>query len=322
MKQPTELSPIVFFGTPSFAVPTLDALAAAGRSPVAVVSQPARRVGRGQRRSQPPVAEWALEHGLPLLQPERVRDPELIVELARFQAALAVVVAFGQIFPQSLLDLPTHGCMNLHASLLPAYRGAAPIAAAIASGDAVTGVTTMLMERGLDSGAVLLQRDVPIEPHDTAASLGERLARVGGDLVVDTIERWERGELEPSEQDHSVASVAPRLSKSDGEVDWTRTAVEIERQVRAMTPWPGAATSFRGQPLGVLESSVSEPAGQGCAPGRVLGTAGDAMLVACGRGVLALDRVRRAGRRPVSGRDFWNGERPEPGERLGDEEPA
>jgi methionyl-tRNA formyltransferase len=325
MNEPAQLSPLVFFGTPSFSVPTLDALAAAGRVPIAVVSQPARRAGRGRRPSHPPVAEWALARDVPLLQPERVREPEFLDRLLALDPALAVVVAFGQIFPPALLELPRHGCMNLHASLLPAYRGASPISAALAAGETATGVTTMLMEKGLDSGPVLLQREVRIEHDDTTGGLGERLARIGGALVVETIERWERGELEPREQDHEAVTLAPRLSKSDGEIDWGRPAVEIERLVRAMTPWPGAVTSFRGAALRVLESSfgptaaadAAEAAGASRAPGGLLGAAGDALLVACGAGVLALRRVQRAGRRPMSGRDLWNGERPVVGERLG-----
>ncbi|HVS63303.1 MAG TPA: methionyl-tRNA formyltransferase [Thermoanaerobaculia bacterium] len=322
MSESIDLFPLVVFGTPSFSVPTLDALDAAGRTPVAVISQPPRQAGRGRARSQPPVAEWALDRNVALLQPERVRDESFLAELAHFGPTLAVVVAFGQIFPQALLDLPAQGCMNLHASLLPAYRGASPISAAIAAGETVTGVTTMLMERGLDSGPVLLQREVPIEPEDTTDRLGARLARAGGALVVETIERWERGEIEPREQDRSAATFAPRLSKGDGEIDWRRPAVEIERWVRAMTPWPGAVTSFRGTPLRVLETSMGPADRSGRDPGRLLGTVGESVVVACGAGNLALDRVQRAGRRPVSGRDFWNGEQPHPGERLGSEASA
>ncbi|HVS16028.1 MAG TPA: methionyl-tRNA formyltransferase [Thermoanaerobaculia bacterium] len=321
MREPTLLSPLAFFGTPEFALPTLEALAAAGRTPAVVVSQPARRAGRGRRPVQPPVAEWALARGLPLLQPERVRAPAFQAELARWAPALAVVVAFGQIFPRPLLALPTHGCLNLHASLLPAYRGAAPIAAAIAAGDEHTGVSTMLMEAGLDSGPVLLQRAEVIDPRDTGGALGARLSRLGAALVVETLERWERGELVPREQDHDAATLAPRLSKDDGHIDWRRSAIEIERQVRAMTPWPGAATSYRGEPLRVLEASLAayRPTSEGgpMSAGVVLGTAGASLLVRCGRGTLALDRVQRAGRRPLAGREFWNGERLSPGELLG-----
>jgi methionyl-tRNA formyltransferase len=326
MTEPIVLSPIAFFGTPEFAVPTLDALASAGRAPAVVISQPARRAGRGRRPTQPPVAAWALERDLPLLQPEKVRDPGFQAELAAWSPALAVVVAFGQIFPRSLLALPTYGCLNLHASLLPAWRGAAPIAAAIAAGEERTGVSTMLMEAGLDSGPVLLQREERIDPRDTTGTLGERLARIGAELVVETLERWERGELEPREQDHRDATLAPRLTKEDGRLDWRREAAELERTVRAMTPWPGAFTSLRGEPLRVLEASLVEagaqtPADAGSqAAGALLGTAGSALLVRCGGGVLALDRVQRAGRRPLVGRDLWNGERLSRGDLLG--EPA
>src|SRR5947199_3215668 len=186
---------IVFFGTPEFAVPTLAALVGAGRAPVRVVTQPARRAGRGQQRQDPPVARWAREHGLPVMQPERVRDPAFLEEVAALNPDVAVVVAFGQIFPRALLDLPRHGCVNLHASLLPRWRGASPIQAALAAGDARTGVTTMKMDEGMDTGPILLEESVEIGPAETAGELGKRLAEKGARLMVRTIDLLERGEI-------------------------------------------------------------------------------------------------------------------------------
>lgn len=316
--------PVVFFGTPEFAVPPLEALRAAGLAPALVVSQPGRPAGRRQRLRQPPVARWAGEHGLPLVQPESI-DPrsesgaELIARLASLDPAVAVVVAFGQIFPAELLELPRLGCVNLHASLLPRHRGAAPIQAAIAAGDETTGVTTMRMDEGLDTGPILLQRETPIGPRERAGELAERLAVLGGELLVETLRALAAGAVEPRAQDDSRATYARRLKKADGRIDWSLSAVAIERQLRAYDPWPGCFTLYEGERLKLLAASVVETRDRQAEgePGSVLEVGEAGLVVACGAAsALALERVQRAGRQPVSGRELANGLRLAGGERF------
>jgi methionyl-tRNA formyltransferase len=323
---------LVFFGTPDFAVPTLDALERAGRMPVLVVTQPDRPAGRGQRLQESPVARWAAARGLPIARPEKVKAPEFLAELARLVTPapeVAVVVAFGQIFPRALLDLPARGCINLHASLLPRWRGAAPIQAAIAAGETVTGVTTMQMEAGLDSGPMLLQAKIAIGPRETAGELAPRLAVAGGELVVETLDRLERGDLVAEPQDAALATYAPRLSRDSGRVDWTLPAAELFDRLRAYTPWPGATCELRGAPLKLVWAEpFAAPAGttetaetpETIEPGHFLGLRDGRALVSCGArgaaGVLALETVQRPGKRPVRAVDFVNGERLAPGERF------
>jgi methionyl-tRNA formyltransferase len=320
------LAPLVFFGTPEFAVPTLDALVAAGRAPALVVTQPSRPVGRASAPQPPPVARWAREHGLPLLQPERVRSPEFLAELRPLRPAVAVVVAFGQIFPRELLELPVRGCLNLHASLLPLYRGAAPIQAAIAAGDARTGVTVMRMEEGLDSGPVLLQAETAIDPRETAGALSARLAKLGARLMVEALAGLERGGVVERRQDGALATMAPRLERDSARADWSRTAVELANRWRAYSPWPGLSAELRGAPVkllgvsGALESppsaSVSEAAGAP-EPGTFLGLTAAGLAVACGGGtVVEITELQRPGRKAQPARDFVNGERLRPGERF------
>ncbi|HEX3129276.1 MAG TPA: methionyl-tRNA formyltransferase [Thermoanaerobaculia bacterium] len=303
---------IVFFGTPEFAVPTLAALVAAGRKPACVVTQPARPVGRGQKVQDPPVAAWARERGLPVVQPEKVRDPAFLETTRELAPDVAVVVAFGQIFPRDLLALPRLGCVNVHASLLPRWRGAAPIQAAIAAGDRVTGVTTMLMEAGLDTGPMLLEEETEIRPDETADELSRRLAEMGGRLLVRTLERLEAGDLEPRPQDAAAATYAPRLTREDGRVDWTRPAREIADRLRAFTPWPGQSAMLGGEPVKLVRVEVlQEGVGGGeAAPGTFLGVRDGRLAVVCGGGsVLGLAELQRPGRKPLKGADFANGER-------------
>jgi len=313
----------VFFGTPDFAVPTLEAMAAAGYGPRLVVAQPARRAGRGRRLQQPPVARWALAHGFDLAQPESVRDEAFLARLAALRPAVSVVVAFGQIFRRPLLELPRQGSINVHASLLPAYRGAAPIQAAIAAGDQMTGITTMWMEAGLDTGPALLRAELEIGADETAGELNERLARLGGELLVRTLVELEAGTLEAQPQDDSLASYAPRLQKSDGRVDWRRPAIEIYRQLRALTPWPGLTGLLGERPLKLLwgrPESLPEPAQE--PPGTCLALVEGRLLVSAGEGtIFALEKVQRPGRQAVAAADFWRGERLAAGQRF-DLEPA
>jgi methionyl-tRNA formyltransferase len=311
---------ILFFGTPEFAVPTLAALVAAGRSPVRVITQPARPAGRRGAPQDPPVARWAREHGIAVSQPERVRTPEFLAEAAALAPDVAVVVAFGQIFPPALLDLPRHGCINLHASLLPRWRGASPIQAALAAGDERTGVATMRMDAGLDTGPVLLEEATAIAPAESAEELARRLAALGGPLMVRTLELVERGEIAPRPQPPEGATYAPRLTRDSGQVDWTLPARRLHDRLRAYTPWPGLTARLRGEPVKIVAAEpldpVADPAGaEDAAPGTFLGLRDGRLAVACGAGsVLAIAELQRAGKRAQRAADFMNGERLRAGE--------
>ncbi len=314
---PAGIDGIVFFGTPAFAVPTLDALVEAALPVTLVVSQPPRPAGRGGRPRQPPVARRAGELGIEIAQPERVRDPGFRQRLEALAPSVAVVAAFGQIFPRSLLALPALGCVNLHASLLPRWRGASPIAAAIAAGDEVTGVTTMLMERRLDAGPILLQRELAIDPGETAAGLEERLARLGAALMIETLRAATRGGIEPRPQDDRLATSAPLLARRDGRVDWRLEATVLFNRLRAFTPWPGLHAELFGRPVKLVWAEPLTAAGDAGRPGEILGLREDRLAVACGAGsVLGLERLQRPGGRPQSARDFANGERLRPGQRF------
>lgn len=312
------IEPLVFFGTPEFAVPTLAALVAAGRSPALVVTQPSKPAGRGQRPQDPPVARWAREHGLNLDQPERVRQPEFLERLRELQPAAAVVVAFGQIFPKALLDIPEHGCINVHASLLPKYRGASPIQAAVAAGEARTGVTTMLMEEGLDSGPILLQEETEIGPEETAGELAPRLATLGGDLLVRTLEQLEEGTLIARPQPADGVTYAPRLTRDSGRVDWALPARAIADRGRAYTPWPGLTATLKGEPVKLVRVRVLAGGPADAGPGTFLGARDGALAVACGEGgVLGVEELQRPGKRALKAIDFINGERLRAGESFG-----
>ena len=299
---------IIFMGTPHFAVPSLEALWWAGYDIAAVVTQPDAPAGRGQHLVAPPVKQFALAHGLPILQPESLKPPEVVEQLRALQPRVIVVAAFGQILRQHVLDIPPMGCINVHASLLPRWRGASPISAAIAAGDAETGITIMKMDAGLDSGPILSQRAVPIQPDDTTGSLSERLARVGAELLIETLPRWLRGEITPIPHDARLVTLAPRLKKEDGRIAWTRSAAEIARHVRAMSPWPSAFTTWKGRLLKVLRAeAIACPTP---APaGTVVVDAANGVWVACGEGALRLIEVQPEGRPAMSAEAFARGQR-------------
>jgi methionyl-tRNA formyltransferase len=314
MRRMPGVAPLVFFGTPEFAVPTLAALVAAGHAPARVVTQPSKPAGRGRKEQDPPVARWAREHGLPVLQPERVRDPAFLAEMREIDPAVAVVVAFGQIFPRDLLGLPRHGCINVHASLLPRWRGAAPIQAVLAAGETRTGVTTMQMEAGLDTGPMLLQEEIEIGPDETAGELSRRLAEVGAGLMVRTLERLAAGTLEAVPQDDALATYAPRLTRESGRVDWTLAARQITDRLRAYTPWPGLTAELRGEPV-KLVAAEALPEETGEPAGTYLGLRNGVVAVAAGGGtVLGVREAQRPGRKALRAADFANGERLQRGE--------
>ncbi len=303
---------LVFFGTPEFAVPTLAALVEAGSPPLLVVSRPAKPVGRGHELRDPPVARWARAHGLAVAQPVKARDDDFLNELDRLRPEFAVVVAYGQIFGRRLLNIPERGCINLHASLLPRHRGAAPIQAALAAGDETTGVTSMLMAEGLDTGPILLQREVAIGGDETAGELAARLAFAGAELMVETLAAFAYGEIVPRAQDESLATYAPRIAKEVARVDWMLPAPVLRNLYRAHTPWPGMEARWRNEPVKLLRVGVGHAGDSGHAdlPGTVLAVDRQRVTVACGGGT-ALDifDLQRSGRRPLSAADFANGER-------------
>jgi len=298
---------IVFMGTPEFAVPALDALADAHQV-VGVITQPDRPAGRGRRLAPSPVKQVALERGLSLSQPHSLRTPEAVAQLSAWKPDVIVVAAFGQILPQDVLGLPPHGCLNVHGSLLPHWRGAAPVAAAILAGDEVTGVTIMQMDAGLDTGPVLAQREETILPDDTQATLEKRLAYLGAELLVETLSAYLAGNLLPRPQPEEGATYAGQLRKEDGLLDWSRPAVELDRQVRAFTPWPGAFTTWRGQRLKVLRV-VPLPEWHGDAPPGTVIVLADGVVVATGEGALRLEEVQLAGKRPMDIAPFLRGQR-------------
>lgn len=306
---------LVFCGTPAFAVPTLQKLAEAGHCVTLVVTQPDRPRGRGMEMTASPVKQKALELGLPITQPEKIKNNrEFRDQLAALRPDAIIVVGYGRIIPQWMIDLPPLGNLNLHASLLPKYRGAAPIQWAIANGEAVTGVTTMRIDAGLDTGDILLQKEVPIGSRDTSVTLSPTLAEFGADLMIETLAGLRTGSIHPRPQDHSRASLAPILTKEDGRIDFQLTAQEICNRLRGFQPWPGAFTTFRGKNLQVWDAAVAElnaPPGQ-------LAIEDDRMIVGCnGPTGLALLEVQLEGKKRMPARHFLHGYHLQPRERLG-----
>jgi methionyl-tRNA formyltransferase len=293
---------LVFLGTPAFAVPSLEILVSAGYDVLTVVTQPDRPSGRGREIAASAVKQTALRLGLPVYQPERVRRPEAIKGLAALAPDVMIVVGYGQIIPQAVIDIPPLGIINVHASLLPKYRGAAPVQWAIANGETRTGVTTMRIDAGLDTGDILLSAETGIGPEETAVELSLSLARMGAELLIETLERIEF--IQPRKQDPAEATYAPLLKKEDGLIDWRQPAPMIHNRARGFQPWPGAHTRFRGQQLHIWQSRVAA-AGSGD-PGRLIRRP---LRVACGEGALELIEVQLEGRKRVAAEDFANGQR-------------
>jgi methionyl-tRNA formyltransferase len=328
----------VFMGTPDFAVPVLDSLGTLADYAIAgVYTQPDKPAGRGRKLLASPVKEWAVAHHLPVFQPRTLRTPDPQAELSALHPDVIVVAAYGLILPRPVLDLPPFGCINVHASLLPKYRGAAPIQAAILSGEAVTGITLMRMDEGVDTGPSLAQAELAIRADDTSGSLAARLARLGADVLARTLPRWLAGQIELQAQDEKHATFALRLSKEEGRLDWSRPAAELERRVRAFEPWPGTFTAWNGKRLKISQVKISNlgyktlapalrsgPFGsagvsdlRGPQPGQVLVWDGG-VGVATGQGVLELLAVQLEGKRVTNAIDFVRGQPTFAGARLGD----
>jgi methionyl-tRNA formyltransferase len=309
------MSPLVFCGTPFFAVPTLEALVGAGFSIGLVITQPDKPRGRGLALAPSPVKQSAIALDLPIMQPNSIKNNE------EFRAALTalkpdaiLVVGYGRIIPQWMIDLPRLGNLNLHASLLPKYRGAAPVQWAIAFGEKVTGVTTMRIDAGLDTGDILLQKEIPINSADTAETLAPALAAIGADLMVDTLRGLQAGTITPRPQDHAKATLAPILKKEDGRIDFQHSAEEVCNRLRGFQPWPGAFTTFRARNLHVWNAATSQ---HSIPPGELL-VDKDCLFVGCGGGTaLALLEVQPEGKKHMAVRDFIHGYRPHTGEKLG-----
>lgn len=298
---------VLFFGTPRFAVPTLERLLASSHTVVGVVTQPDRPRGRGQLYSASPVKEVAQRHHVPVIQPTQLKDERWQTEIRALGADIGVVVAYGRILPQTLLDIPPMGLINVHASLLPRWRGAAPIHRAVIAGDAVTGVTIMRVVLALDAGPMLSTVETVIDTADTSETLELRLADAGATLLVETLDRMASGPVTETPQDESRVTYAERLQRAESTLNWTRPAAEIDRHVRGLQPWPLAVAHIADRNVALLHSAVVSVDHTPAAPGTIVRATGDDLHVACGSGVLAVTQVKPEGRRPMPTRAFLNG---------------
>jgi methionyl-tRNA formyltransferase len=306
---------IVFAGTPAFAVPTLRTLLERGHHVVAVYTQPDRPAGRGRKLTASPVKQYALEQNLPVHQPGSLRGAE--GELAALNPDAMVVVAYGLLLPKPVLAVPRYGCINVHASLLPRWRGAAPIARAIEAGDRETGVGIMQMEAGLDTGPVLLERRIPIRDDDTTATLEQRLALLGAEALGDALDQLVQGKLVPRPQHHADACYASKLQKGETKIDWSQSARQIHRKIRALNPWPVASTTWRGETLRLWNAGAPIDSVASTAPGTVIAADSDGIVVTTGDGALAITQLQAPGGKALAVREFLNGIRLSPGDRLG-----
>jgi len=307
---------LIFAGTPDFAVPALQTIARR-HEVVAVLTQPDRRAGRGKKLMPPAVKVAATELGLEVFQPASLKDQQAFIET--FQADVMVVVAYGLLLPQAILDAPKHGCLNIHASLLPRWRGAAPIQRAIEAGDQATGICIMQMEAGLDTGPVLNQQSIPIDKTDTSISLQARLAKLGAECIEQTLHQISQGQLPPAQpQDHAQASYAHKITKGEAEIDWSESAQQIEQRIRAFTPWPICQTQHQGQRLRIWEAFVdSTDLSTNKPSGTVIDVSTDGIVVACGSGALSLQTLQRDGGKALDIRTFSNGYQIQLGDSLG-----
>ncbi len=310
---------IVFMGTPDFSVPTLESLLDSRHQVIAVVTQPDKPKGRGRAVAMSPVKECALEHGIPVYQPVRARDETFIREMETLAPDVMVVIAFGQILSQDLLDVPRYGCVNIHASLLPKYRGASPIQWAVLNGDEETGVTTMQMAAGMDTGDILETMTVRLDPKETGGSLFDRLSQLGGNLILSTLERMEQGTIVPQPQNDAEATYVKKIPKTMGEIDWSCDVSSIERLVRGLNPWPSAYTHVGGKMLKIWEADVlpEDASANIVEPGTVLEASGSSLLVAAGRGVLKITSLQLEGKKRMDTAAFLRGYSLKTGDRMG-----
>ena len=301
---------VVFMGSPEFAVPSLERLILNGYQVVAVYTQPDRPAGRGRSLGSTLVKRAAASWGLPVVQPDSLKEAGVVAQLADFRPDVIVIAALGQILPQSVLDLPRYGCVNIHPSLLPRFRGASPVASAILAGDDFTGVSLMLLDEGLDTGPILGRAQISISPQDTTGSLTAKLSLIAAQLLLEVLPRWLRGEIEPQPQNEAEATYSAQVSKAEGEIDWHLPAVEIWRRVRAFQPWPGCYTSWQGKQLKIIEAMPLP--GEGAADvGQAVAVKGaeGGFGIGTGEGILGVSRVQMEGKRAISAADFLRGQR-------------
>ena len=315
---------VVYMGTPDFAVGALESIIKAGHEVTAVVTQPDRAKGRSKELQMCPVKECAVRHGIPVFQPERIKRPEAVEELKKYSADIYVVAAFGQILSEEILNIPKYGCVNIHASLLPEYRGAAPIQRVILDGKEKTGVTIMQMDKGLDTGDILMQEEIEISAEETGGSLFDKLASLGADMIVRALPLIEQGELTPLKQDDSKSSYAAMFSKEDGWIEWSAGAAVIERQVRGCSPWPSAYSSIGSKNIKIWKSCISElpeadleKAGGDLLPGTVITSGKDRLFIMCGDAPLEILEVQLEGKKRMPTKDFLLGYHIDTGTRLG-----
>ncbi len=309
---------IVFMGTPDFAAGALEALIKTGHEITAVVTQPDKPKGRSKELQFSPVKECALKYNIPVMQPKRIKTPEAIAELKLYEADVFVVAAFGQILSQEILDMPPYGSLNIHASLLPKYRGASPIQSVILDGEQETGITIMQMDAGIDTGDILYTVSVGIEAKDTFETLHDKLMVLGGEAIVEALALLEEGALVPQKQDHSQSSHVKMITKEMGNVDFTKTATEVDRLVRGLNPWPSAYTFYKGKQMKIWDVDVLEE-NTDAVPGEVTEVTKNTIKVACGLGTVAINELQLEGKKRMSAHDFLLGVKVQPGERFDSE---
>ncbi|MBD1371375.1 methionyl-tRNA formyltransferase [Hazenella sp. IB182357] len=308
---------IVFMGTPDFAVPALEMLIESQEEVVAVVTQPDRPKGRKKERIPSPVKRVAVENGIPVLQPEKVRDPEALAELFQYEPDLIITAAYGQILPESLLQTPPHGCMNIHASLLPKYRGGAPIHQAIINGEKETGVTIMYMVKALDAGDMIVQRAIPIEKDDHVGTMHDKLSQLGSTLLAEVIAKLKRGDIKAIPQDERQVTYSPNIKREDEKLDWTRAASALADQVRGLHPWPVAYTLWQGEPLKIWWAEAVDDEVK-AEPGTIQQIDSNGIVVATGEGCLSIMELQPAGKKRMDVEQFLRGRQLDMGEKLGE----